>query len=837
MHILIDVQGLQSPSKYRGIGRSTLAISRAIIKNASEHRVSILINGMFSLENIEEVKNSYRDVLPEHEMFIFSGWGPTAWKDKVNHARYQAAKLVRDIAIAHINPDIVLIINLFEGYQDDYTVSVPVRPVPWKTVVVCHDLIPLLNKEVYLKDTNFSRFYMGQLAEFEYADAVFAISASSAKEARQCTSIPAARISNISSAVGNQFGVREYGEQDKARLRQQYGLPQQFVLALAIVEPRKNIEALLHAYSLLPDDLQQRYPLVLAYNVSTDDRERLLKLAGSYRLNHDRLIFTGYLPDDDLIALYNLCKVFIFPSLHEGFGLPVLEAMKCGAATLVSNVTSLPEVVGWEQAMFDPYRVESIAGALQKSLTDDDFWLALKHHALKQAAKFSWDNSARIAIAGFNQLAATLASPGPDAVQQITEKVIDQLRQQPDLSDTDRLGLAWAIARNSFRSHRRKLLVDISRLAVFDEKTGIQRVSRSLLNVLFTRGVDGYEVRAVCYRSGDCYRYANQFIKRHYGDDFGDDEPVLFCKDDLMLVTDLTSDLFPEIEPILDSLRRVGAQIYFVAYDILAVTLPELIHQDSLPVLRRWLKSIVWYANGIICISRHTADEIRSWLRDNTDTVVSNPQLTVDHFHLGADIESSLPSKGLPENGEKLLEKMKTQPGFIMVGTLEPRKGHLQVVQAFEQLWQQGKEYNLFIVGKHGWDVDALCDYLNQHPQRGQHLFWLQDISDEFLNLLYQHARALIFASHGEGFGLPLIEAAQKGLPLILRKLAVFEEIAGDHAFWFDSTRPDVLAQALEQWMELYQQRKHPTSVGMPWQTWQQSTEQLLSKLPLIPPQ
>lgn len=834
LHILIDVQGLQSPSRFRGVGRSTLAMSRAIIENAGEHRVSILINGMYSLENIEEVKNRYRDMLPEDEMYIFSGWGPTAWGDIANHPRYQAAKQVRDVAIAHIDPDVVIVLNLFEGYQDDYTVSVPLRPVPWKTVVVCHDLIPLLNKEYYLREPNFSRFYLQQLAEFEHADAVFAISDSAAMEVCQHTSVPMARVINISSAVGDEFGVREYSEQYQAQLRQRYQLPPQFVLALAIIEPRKNIETLLHAYSLLPDALQCSYPLVLAYNVSPEDRQRLLTLADNWQLNRERLIFTDYLPDDDLIALYNLCKVFIYPSLHEGFGLPVLEAMKCGAATLASNATSLPEVVGWEEATFDPLQPGHIADALQRALVDREFWLALKQHALKQAAKFSWDHTARRAIKGATQLmTASKASP-QDAARHITRQVIDQLRQLTGLSQVDHLGLAWAIARNRFRLHRRKLLVDISMLAEFDDKTGIQRVSRSILGVLLNRGVEGYDVAAVRYHRGECYRYANQFVKQHYGYDYGADEPVLFTKDDLILVTDLTSDLFPQIETELYSLRRVGARVYFVVHDILAVTHPQWINQASQPVLLRWLKSIVWYANGILCVSRHVAAEVRRWIGENAHQVVINPRLTIDYFHPGADLDSGAPSKGLPEQSEERLQQMQCQTSFIMVGTLEPRKGHMQVVQAFEHLWLQGKEYNLFIVGKLGWDVEALCEHLRQHPQRGKHLFWLQNISDEFLHLLYQHASALIFASHGEGFGLPVIEAAQRGLPLILRKLPVFEEIAGEHAWWFDSSQPEPLAQALEQWVLLYQQGLHPTSAGICWQSWQQSTEQLLSKLPLL---
>ena len=144
MHILIDVQGYQSESKVRGIGRSTLAMSRAIIENAGEHRVSILINGMYPIDNINDVKMAYRDLLTDEDMFIFSAVAPTAYRHIENHGRSKAAQAARDIAIANIAPDIVYVISFFEGHSDSYTVSIPADNVPWKTVCVCHRSLDIL---------------------------------------------------------------------------------------------------------------------------------------------------------------------------------------------------------------------------------------------------------------------------------------------------------------------------------------------------------------------------------------------------------------------------------------------------------------------------------------------------------------------------------------------------------------------------------------------------------------------------------------------------------------------------------------------------------------------
>ncbi|HBR1314242.1 TPA: polymannosyl GlcNAc-diphospho-ditrans,octacis-undecaprenol 2,3-alpha-mannosylpolymerase WbdA [Klebsiella quasipneumoniae subsp. quasipneumoniae] len=836
MHILIDVQGYQSESKFRGIGRSTLAMSRAIIENAGEHRVSILINGMYPIDNINDVKMAYRDLLADEDMFIFSAVAPTAYCNIDNHGRSKAAQAARDIAIANIAPDIVYVISFFEGHGDSYTVSIPADNVPWRTVCVCHDLIPLLNKERYLGDPNFREFYMNKLAEFERADAIFAISQSAAQEVIEYTDIASDRVLNISSAVGEEFAVIDYSAERIQSLKDKYSLPDEFILTLAMIEPRKNIEALIHAYSMLPAELQQRYPMVLAYKVHPEDLERILRLAESYGLSRSQLIFTGFLTDDDLIALYNLCKLFVFPSLHEGFGLPPLEAMRCGAATLGSNITSLPEVIGWEDAMFNPHDVQDIRRVMEKALTDEAFYRELKAHALTQSAKFSWANTAHLAIDGFTRLLQSSKEAHAGQVEGVTASRIQTMQKIDALSEVDRLGLAWAVARNGFKRHTRKLLVDISVLAKHDAKTGIQRVSRSILSELLKSGVPGYEVSAVYYTPGECYRYANQYLSSNFPGEYGADEPVLFSKDDILIATDLTAHLFPEVVTQIDSMRAAGAFACFVVHDILPLRRPEWSIEGIQREFPIWLSCLAEHADRLICVSASVAEDVKAWIAENSHWVKPNPLLTVSNFHLGADLDASVPSTGMPDNAQALLATMAAAPSFIMVGTMEPRKGHAQTLAAFEELWREGKEYNLFIVGKQGWNVDSLCEKLRHHPQLNKKLFWLQNISDEFLAELYARSRALIFASQGEGFGLPLIEAAQKKLPVIIRDIPVFKEIAQEHAWYFSGEAPADIAKAVEDWLALYEQNAHPRSENINWLTWKQSAEFLLKNLPIIAP-
>ena len=811
-------------------------MSRAIIKNKGSHRVSILLNGMYPLERIDETRQSFLDILPLEEMFIFSGVGPIAYIDRKNHSRNAIAAQVRDVAIANIRPDVVYVTGFFEGYWDEYMATVPEKAVPWKTVCVCHDLIPLLDKPFYFADKLFGKWYMEKLANYQKADAILAISHSSLNEMLENTDYPAEKLFHISSGVGEQFQVREYGEEQKARLRQTYQLPAEFIMSLAIDEPRKNIASLIKAYGGLDVALRQQYPLVLAYKLNDNDLLKFKRLAQENGILADQLIFTGYLPDDDLIALYNLCTLFIFPSLHEGFGLPPLEAMKCGAATIASNTTSLPEVIGWEDATFDPLDIADIRGKILRALTDREFHQQLKDHALEQAARFSWDNTAKLALAGIDRLFSTVDGSTDQAVFSIdgfTEHVIEDINRYQDIDERDRLDYAWALSQNSFLRHRRKIMVDISELVQRDDKSGIQRVSRSILFEFLSMEIAGYDVRAVYYVNGECYRYANEFVRQNYGIDFGGDEPVLFCKDDIMLVTDLTISFFPHVLPSIESARRAGSHVYFVVHDILPTKFPEWSSEGMQQLFPVWLQSVATYGSGIICVSASVADDVRNWIAAHRHLKL-NTHLTVTNFHLGANLESSRPTQGIPPEGEDLLEELKKYDGFLMVGTLEPRKGHAQVLSAFEMLWAEGKEYRLVIVGKHGWNIDELVEKIKKHPQLQKRLYWLQGVSDEYLERLYQSTRALIFSSKGEGFGLPLIEAAQKGLPLILRDIPVFREIAGDNAWYFSGEGGETIRDSIIEWLQLHERHAEPDSSRIPWLTWRQSAQLLLSKLPLV---
>jgi hypothetical protein len=185
----------------------------------------------------------------------------------------------------------------------------------------------------------------------------------------------------------------------------------------------------------------------------------------------------------------------------------------------------------------------------------------------------------------------------------------------------------------------------------------------------------------------------------------------------------------------------------------------------------------------------------------------------------------------VPSDANIGLKALSTRPSFLSVGTIEPRKGQDQILAAFEQLWREGADVNLTFAGKQGWHMEEFNAHVHRHPELGKRLFWLEAISDEYLEKVYAASTCFLAASEGEGFGLPLVEAARHRLPIIARDIPVFQEVAGVNAYYFSGRSPQTLADEVKQWLSLYKAGTYPKSDDMSWLTWRESTQQLLQVL------
>jgi glycosyltransferase involved in cell wall biosynthesis len=375
----------------------------------------------------------------------------------------------------------------------------------------------------------------------------------------------------------------------------------------------------------------------------------------------------------------------------------------------------------------------------------------------------------------------------------------------------------------------RQLLVDLSELIRTDARSGIQRATRGVLGALQAAPPAGMRVVPV-YDAGGFYAHAPDADAegRFAPAPAGTETPIAVRAGDIFLGLDLAPEQVPRNAALLASLRRHGVRLYFVVYDLLPALHPEWFFAGAQPWFERWLGHAAELADGLVCNAQATVDQLADWLEQHPPR--RTVPLRLGHARLGADLQATQPpsATGLQAQDRALLEIVQARPTLLMVGTLEPRKMHAQVLEAFDLLWQRGVDINLAIVGKVGWNVEPLVARLRAHPRLGTTLQWAERAGDELLVALYRDATALLAASAGEGFGLPLIEAAQHGLPVIARDLPVFREVAGAHAWYFDAANAGELADALQHWLDLHAQGMAPASTGMPFLTWADSARELV---------
>ncbi|MDL2357482.1 MAG: glycosyltransferase, partial [Pseudomonadota bacterium] len=1150
--------------------------------------------------------------------------------------------------IDQLQPDVVLVTSLFEGYVDDAVCSVGRWRSGADTAVVLYDLIPFINPDAYLGTATQRAYYERKIDSLRQAGLLLAISDYSREEAIGALGLDAARVVAISTAVDERFHPAEPDGAALAALNARFGIVRDFIMyAPGGFDARKNIDGLVKAYSLLAPAERDAHQLLIASKLEASERDRLLQWSARCGLADGELLLTDYVDDATLIALYRACALFVFPSKHEGFGLPALEAMACGALVIGGDNTSLPEVIGHAEAMFDAADPQAIAERIGQVLTDPLLRQRLRTHGREQAAKFSWDVTATRALraleahhahhalrapapvpararrrlafisplppertgiadyaaqclpalaahfdielvtdqpqvrlpaalagmpvrdlawfsanaAGYDQLiyqfgnspfhshmfallerhpgvvvlhdfylssvlayeqmtgamprgwvdalyhshgyGAVQAAQAPGGAEQakrdypcnlavlqgasavivhsaharalafqwygpqagrnwhvvplprsapppharaqarsalgigadrflvcsfgfvdaskLSHRLLDawcastlaadarcelvfvganhggaygqallasiaaagtgaririagwtdeavyqqylqaadcgvQLRsvsrgetsaavldcmnygmptivnangamaalpdeavcklddgfalsELVDALETLRgdaamrtalgaraaaaiahahrpehsaaryaavLDQAWdeaprampALVRAlgaalpgdeqslqqmayclSFAPQRhpqpRQLLVDVTNIVRNDLGTGIERVVRMQLLELLRHPASGYRVEPVylSHQGGRChYRYAQQYACKLLGIDpvTQGDAALDINADDVFYAPDYAPGATIEAAHagIYAEWRARGVTLNFLIHDLLPVLQPQFFPPGAAQGHADWLACIGQQADRLVCISSAVAREAQAWLAAHGAPGARAPAFAVVHH--GADIAALAALAAPAPQHAPLLAKLAGAPSVLMVGTIEPRKGHLQALDAFDILWRQGVQANLVIVGNEGWKplpaadrrtIPQTVERIARHPQLGKQLFWLKGIDDALLQQVYQASACLLAGSEGEGFGLPLIEAAHFGLPVVARDIPVFREVAGDAAFYFSGDDGAALAGALEQWLALQAGGSHPASTGMARLTWAQNAGRLLAVL------
>jgi glycosyltransferase involved in cell wall biosynthesis len=375
MKIGIDIQALQTHnSKNRGIGRYTQSVLAALLTEHSPHKYHLYANKTLSEPELD----------PNCFPYTYINY-PAIGSCDLND-------LLMETTLSACDLDCVFIPSPMEGLDSTIPNLINFNK---KVFVICYDLIPLLFPEKYLNDLSSRSLYMKRLENIRNADFVFAISESTRQDTIEYLNKSPDRVLNISGGVSS-FFVPVPKDEHQAWFKtfaSKFNIHKKFILYTGGEDWRKNIEGLVEAFAKLPNDLQETHQLVIACKVSDRFANEISSLANELGIHHS-LVLTNYVSDLELRALYSICTLFVFPSFYEGFGLPLLEAIACGAPAIASNKSSLPEILGSSDLLFDPYSPPKMAQAIQKVLINENLQIRLSENAIAQAAKFSWQSVA-----------------------------------------------------------------------------------------------------------------------------------------------------------------------------------------------------------------------------------------------------------------------------------------------------------------------------------------------------------------------------------------------------------------------------------------------------------
>jgi glycosyltransferase involved in cell wall biosynthesis len=322
-----------------------------------------------------------------------------------------------------------------------------------RTVVTLYDLIPLIFRDLYLDPSPVARAtYFARLGLLRRADHLLAISERTAQDAVEHLGIPESRITVIDCGVSGRFasmvGSREEAEAGLGRAAPK--LREGFVLYIGGDDPRKNLLGALDGYALLPPEVRASHQLVIVCKLSRPRMDELTAYAMRRGIRKADVLFTGFVPDPVLAALYRSCALFLFPSLYEGAGLPILEAMSCGAPVAASRTSSIPEILGDLVATFDPANPADLAECLQRVLESPNELESLRERSKRRVELYTWDRVAERTLEGYERALEgasrpistrprkrlAMVTPWPPqwtGVASHSRKIVEQLKDHADI--------------------------------------------------------------------------------------------------------------------------------------------------------------------------------------------------------------------------------------------------------------------------------------------------------------------------------------------------------------------------------------------------------------------
>ena len=383
LRLVLDIQATQSELHYeRGIARYVSDLARELLRRYGPSVESLCLN---------PTRNYPRFL---HHKILSSG-----------KLRWGGPNALRAASRAG-TPWVYLIMSPFELCQTETVFPPAVERNGGFNAAILYDLIPLLHPEVYLQDLPVRNSYMTHVEFVRNADLLLSISESAREDAIKHLQVRPDRVVAIGTGVSEYFTPAADPLRDQATLRARFPqLGPGYLFTVLGEDPRKNLQKLLDSYGLLPAALRRKHPLVIGGAYRPQSQASILAALPNAELRA-QVLFTGHVDDDCLRALYRCAGLFVFPSIYEGFGLPVAEAIACGCPAICSNTSSLPEILNDVQALFDPNDPREIAARMKRGLQDQDYRKRLQDLSVSRSPIFRWGAVADRAFSAMQQAVA-----------------------------------------------------------------------------------------------------------------------------------------------------------------------------------------------------------------------------------------------------------------------------------------------------------------------------------------------------------------------------------------------------------------------------------------------
>ena len=371
MSFYVDVSA--AVHRRAGLGRYAESLARSLVEQVPD-RLSLFYNREQGIDALPGLEN-----LPSATVSLgYKPWRMLVWIGQL--AMLPFDRLLPGAELFHATEHLLM----------------PLRSIP--TVLTVHDLIFRRLPEHHKR---LNRWYLNWTMPLycRRADHIIAVSEATRRDLVETYHLPPQKISVIYEAAAPRFVPQSEPVRDL--VRRTYGLPDRYLLYVGTIEPRKNLERLLAAWAPLYL-AGECPPLVIVGKKGWLSGGFFAALEESPA--RDGVILTGYVPDPDLPAVYSAATALVLPSLYEGFGLPLLEAMACGTPVICSNASSMPEIAGDAALLFDPHEVEDLRQSLRRVVTEVDLPSSLRTRGMARAATFSWTRAAEETLAIYGRV-------------------------------------------------------------------------------------------------------------------------------------------------------------------------------------------------------------------------------------------------------------------------------------------------------------------------------------------------------------------------------------------------------------------------------------------------